>query len=123
MEIRRGGCRCGQVRYEVRGEPLKTGLCHCTDCRKETGSAFLAYADWPAEAFSSTGEYATYEGRSFCPACGSRLFHVSDKHAEICIGSLDDAPAGLAPSVEGWCIRREAWLPEIVGATRYSRDP
>ncbi|HEY9010864.1 MAG TPA: GFA family protein, partial [Devosia sp.] len=111
------------VRYEVRGEPLKTGLCHCTDCRKETGSAFLAYADWPPEAFSSTGEYATYEGRSFCPVCGTRLFHISDKHAEICIGSLDDAPVGLAPTVEGWCIRREAWLPEISGAIRHSRDP
>ena len=29
------------MRYTVEGEPLKTGLCHCTDCRKETGSAFL----------------------------------------------------------------------------------
>jgi hypothetical protein len=31
-----GGCRCGAVRYRLRGEPFKAGLCHCTDCRRET---------------------------------------------------------------------------------------
>ena len=123
MMVRYGGCRCGRVRYTVDGEPEKTGLCHCTDCRKETGSAFLAYADWPRSAFSVTGEYTTYEGRSFCPVCGTRLFHISDDHAEICIGSLDDAPAGLAPQVEGWCIRREPWLPELDGVPQYRNDP
>ena len=52
VRIRRGGCSCGAVRFELRGEPLKVGLCHCTKCRKATGSAFLAYADWPPLAFS-----------------------------------------------------------------------
>jgi hypothetical protein len=60
--VRRGGCRCGAVCYEVRGEPLAVGICHCTDCRKETGSVFLAYADWPPAAFSVAGTYATYSG-------------------------------------------------------------
>ena len=90
--IRQGGCRCGKVRYEVRGEPEKVGLCHCADCRKETGSAFLAYAGWSRDAFSSTGAYRTYEGRSFCPECGTRLFHLSEARAGICIGSLDARP-------------------------------
>jgi hypothetical protein len=121
--VRRGGCRCGAVRYEVRGEPEKVGLCHCTDCRKETGSAFLAYADWPPEAFSSTGEYRTYSGRSFCPICGTRLFHVSDKHAEICIGSLDEAPTDLSPTREGWIKRREPWLLAIPGVSQHREDP
>lgn len=39
--LRKGRCTCGQVRYEVRGDPTKVGLCHCTGCREETGSAFL----------------------------------------------------------------------------------
>lgn len=43
--VRRGGCACGAVRYEVRGEPTVVGLCHCADCRRESGSAFLYYAD------------------------------------------------------------------------------
>lgn len=121
--VRRGGCRCGAVRYEVRGEPLVAGLCHCTDCRKETGSAFLAYADWSRDAFAVTGEYRTYEGRSFCPACGTRLFHLSEESAEICLGSLDDAPNGIAPTREGWVKRREFWLTAVPGASQHREDP
>ena len=50
------------------------GTCHCTECRKATGGAFLSYAYWPRLAFSSTGETRAFAGRSFCPNCGSRLF-------------------------------------------------
>ena len=123
--IRRGGCACGAVRYELRGEPLVVGLCHCADCRKESGASFLYYADWPLAAFSAEGTYRTWEGRSFCGTCGSRLFHVdTDRgHAEICLGSLDVAPAGLAPRQEGWTIRREHWLTPVAGAAQHDRDP
>lgn len=121
--VRTGGCSCGAVRYEVRGDPVKVGLCHCTDCRKETGSAFLAYADWWLKDFSVTGSYATYEGRSFCPTCGTRLFHLDDEGAEICMGSLDDAPTGLTPTREGWITRREHWLSPVAGAGQYREDP
>jgi pimeloyl-ACP methyl ester carboxylesterase len=37
--VRTGGCRCGNVRFEVWGEPCIVGLCHCQDCRKKTGKA------------------------------------------------------------------------------------
>jgi len=121
--VRFGGCRCGAVRYEVRGEPTAVGLCHCTDCRKETGSAFLAYADWPRAQFTVSGEYVTFEGRSFCSVCGSRLFHLGERQAEICIGSLDDAPTGLSPTREGWTIRREHWQAPLEAATQAERDP
>ena len=121
--IRFGGCRCGAVRYEVRGEPMVVGLCHCTDCRKETGSAFLAYADWPREQFTVAGAFLTFEGRSFCSGCGSRLFHLGEEHAEICIGSLDAAPTGLTPTREGWTIRREHWQGAVPGVSQADRDP
>ena len=118
-----GGCRCGAVRFEVQGEPLQVGLCHCTDCRRETGSTFLYYADWPRERFSVTGHYATYEGRSFCPQCGAPLFHLSDAHAEIVLGALDQAPANLIPTREGWIKRREPWLAPVPGAGQFAEDP
>jgi hypothetical protein len=108
-----GGCLCGAERYRVTGAPVRVGLCHCADCRKETGSAFLHYADWPRESFEVTGAYATWEGRSFCPACGSRLFHLSEYGAEICVGSLDAAPSGLVPEREIWIRRREGWLAPV----------
>ena len=79
---RTGGCLCGSVRYVVRGEPYKSGLCHCTDCRQITGSAFLAYADWLPKKFEVSGNVSTYRGRSFCSVCGSRLFSRNDKQVE-----------------------------------------
>ena len=121
-EIRTGGCLCGAVRYEVVGEPFKSGLCHCADCRKVTGTAFLAYADWRRNQFSYTGKVETYQGRSFCPECGSRLFSLDDAEAEIYLGSLDDAPNAIAPQIELWCKRREPWLPTMPGIAMYPGD-
>lgn len=122
-KTRSGGCLCGAVRYELRGEPFKSGLCHCADCRKITGSSFLAFADWRPGQFSQTGPYATYQGRSFCPHCGSRVFSLGDDQVEIYLGSLDDAPGDIVPEFEGWCIRRENWLPIVPGLPMYPRDP
>jgi len=82
MKIRTGGCLCGAVAYRVEGEPLRVGLCHCADCRKSSGSAFVFFAVWPRQAFSHNGEIATFAGRSFCAACGSRLFCLRDDEAD-----------------------------------------
>jgi hypothetical protein len=120
--VRTGGCLCGEVRFSVRGEPFHVGRCHCGDCRKRSGSAFALYGQWPRAAFESTGEYATYDGDSFCPRCGSRLFLLEDEGVEISLGSLDDAPAGLQPEAELWIKRREPWLNEVEGAAQYDEN-
>ncbi|WP_271620612.1 GFA family protein [Bradyrhizobium sp. CCBAU 51745] len=120
--IRAGGCLCGDVRYSVRGDPFKSGLCHCADCRKVTGSAFLAYADWRPAQFEYSGKVQTYRGRSFCPNCGSRLFSRNERQVEIYIGTLDSVPSGIAPIDEGWIIRREPWQPPIEAASQHEKD-
>ena len=112
--VREGSCLCGKIRYQVRGNPLRAGLCHCADCRKESGSSFVTFAVWPHGRFVSSGGYTTYEGRSFCPTCGSRLFCLSQDEAELRLGSLDDAPYNIAPDYEIWTIRREHWLKAAV---------
>lgn len=123
MEIHEGGCSCGAVRYRLRGSPFRVGLCHCTLCRKESGSAFVFYAQWKIDDFSVTGDFATFEGRSFCPRCGSRLFDLTDTMAEIRVGSLDAAPTAFKPDVEGWVRRREHWLEPIRGISQFDGDP
>jgi len=120
---RTGSCLCGQVRYSLEGEPFLTGLCHCLDCRKESGAMFTFYAKWPLSAFRVIGTVKTARGRSFCPDCGSRLFNLHDDDVEIRLGSLDDAPTGLVPKQEGWTIRREHWLFPVAGAPQSDRDP
>jgi hypothetical protein len=122
--VRTGGCLCGAVRYEVRGEPYVSGLCHCTICRKLTGSSFSATANWIGDKFTMSGETQTYERRSFCPKCGSRLFFMlKDGGAEIFLGTLDDAPYDIEPMLEGWAVRREHWLPDIPGSNVFSENP
>ncbi|MEP7453518.1 GFA family protein [Phyllobacterium sp. SB3] len=112
--VREGGCVCGKIRYQVRGGPTRAGLCHCGDCKKESGSSFVTFAVWPHDRFICSGGYATYEGRSFCPTCGSRLFCLSKEEAELRVGSLDDAPNNIPPDYEIWSIRRECWLKPAV---------
>ena len=121
---RYGGCSCGAVRFEVRGEPVKVGLCHCQECRKATGAVFVAYGDWSRDRFSYTGAPSEFKGRSFCSQCGSRLFHLNEDKAmvEIMLGALDDAPTHLLPTVEGWTKRRERWLPPLGGVAQFEED-
>jgi hypothetical protein len=122
MSQRKGACRCGQVQFTVIGEPKRVGICHCTDCRHESGSAFTYYGVWAATAFSTTGETAVHNGRRFCPTCGSRLFGYDDKEAEIKLGSLLEAPTGLTPTYELWIKRREPWVQPIARAEQFEED-
>lgn len=118
---RTGSCLCGQVRYSLEGEPIRTGICHCGDCRKESGAMFTFWAIWPIGAFRFTGAVKTSHGRSFCPECGGRLFNLHENDVEIRLGSLDNAPTGLMPEREGWIIRREHWLTPL-GVPQFERD-
>lgn len=122
MKLRTGSCLCGAVAYQVEGEPLRAGLCHCADCRKSSGSAFTFFAVWPRRAFSHSGEIATFAGRSFCPTCGGRLFCLRDDEAELRLGSLDDPPSDITPTYEVWIKRREPWLDPLPGAGQYAED-
>lgn len=125
-DTRSGGCNCGAVRLEMRGEPLRVGVCYCLTCRKETGSPFMAFAVWRREQVSISGAtqswIATTDHRHFCSACGSTLFgtHDDDDEVEVRLGALDAAPSGLMPSYELWVHRREPWLRPVEGAGQHS---
>ena len=122
MNARTGSCRCGQVSFSVRGEPIRVGVCHCSDCRKESGSVFTFFGVWPATKFKYDGETAGYAGRRFCPKCGSRLFSADEEEAEIKLGVLADAPTTLTPTYELWIKRREPWLRPVAGAEQHDED-
>jgi len=80
-----GGCQCGALRYAIAAEPLSVYLCHCTDCQKQTGSAFGMSVLVPREALIYTSAHPmTWEktadsGRKmdgeFCATCGVRIAH------------------------------------------------
>jgi hypothetical protein len=107
-----GGCLCGAVRIEARGEPLRVGICHCLDCRKHHGALFYAAAIFPENAVSITGTPHQFRGRHFCPTCGSSVFARSGDEIEVHLGTLD-APNQFVPGYECWTLRRENWLPDF----------
>ena len=92
-----GGCLCGAIRYEVKVKPTYVGHCHCKQCRRFTGSAFMTGAVFPADSVEWTTQkptlYPSSPGvdRGFCPTCGSSLsFHRPTKgRVALHIGSLD----------------------------------
>jgi len=48
-ETHKGGCYCGAVEIEVRGEPLEVGYCHCENCRRYSAAPVSAFTLWKWE--------------------------------------------------------------------------
>ena len=86
--IRNGGCLCGSIRFEAKGEPGNPHTCSCDICQRHSGAPSLAWVEFGKDAVTWTGEggapstfrSSDYSSRAFCPTCGSTL------------GALDDAP-------------------------------
>jgi hypothetical protein len=95
-----GACLCGTVRYRINGKISPIWLCHCSKCRRSTGSAFHASAVCPPEQFEwlageetirdyeDTPEYKT----RFCGRCGSPVPSFLESHGLVFLhaGGLDD---------------------------------
>ena len=116
----RGSCLCGAVGYEARLPFARFVNCHCSRCRKASGSAFAANAYVAPDAFRWTrGEsiVARYDlpdarsfASSFCHRCGSPVPHSTRSGREVIIpaGSLDDDPQAK-PSTDIHWDSRAAW--------------
>jgi hypothetical protein len=123
VPFRSGSCICRGVQFRVKGDPIRVGICHCTDCRKTSGAPFAAFAIWPRTAFEQKSGFTnTYAGRSYCTTCGGRTFSVSDDEVEIMIGSFDEAPTDLTPQYELWTRRREKWFAPLAHAAQFEGD-
>ena len=120
MDRYTGRCLCGQVQISAVGQPDRVGVCHCLDCRRHHGALFYAAAVFSRGAVTITGETHNFDGRFFCPSCGSSVFAHSDDEVEIHLGTLDAAD-DLVPTYELWTIRRAPWLPAFAGMRQYDR--
>ena len=116
----KGGCLCGQVRYESTSKPLVSAACHCTNCRKQSGTAYsviigvssdsLAISGDSLRTFNDVGSSGQPVERKFCSTCGSPLFSRGTKEDILYIkaGSLDDSD-WVKPNVEIWCDSQVSW--------------
>ena len=126
---REGGCSCGEVRYRLTSEPLFVHCCHCLNCQRQTGSAFVINALIEAERV----ELLTREPepvdvprddgsaqRIFrCPTCRIALYSLYGSPLVLFVrgGTLDD-PSSVGPDVHIYTRSKVPWvtLPESVPA-------
>ena len=96
-----GGCLCGRVRYRAAGPP-EVHWCHCSMCRRATGSAAAVLAwveaaglDWTGEARPAERRSSPLARRGFCAACGTPMTLAYDAGPEagkvaLHAGTLDE---------------------------------
>lgn len=129
---RSGGCRCGEVRYEVTGEPVYHAICHCEACRASAGAPMVSWYATKEEQFTlKSGEPKTFEGtpgaqRSFCPRCGTGLFYRNATAlpglVDIQSSTFDDA-GEHAPGVQVQCAERLPWMTRLGEMPEFERFP
>ena len=130
-----GGCQCGLLRYEVDAEPMSLYACHCTECQRQSGSAFGMSMLIPREALRFVkGTPRRYErtadsGRviegDFCEACGVRPVHyprANPKAAILKPGTLDDT-SWLHPIGHIWTRSAQRWVPIPTDSVIYEGHP
>lgn len=126
---REGRCACGEVRYRLTAEPLFVHCCHCSNCQRQTGSAFVINLLIEADHVELTaGEPQAVDvprddgsaQRIFrCPTCQVALFSEYGRPEVrfVRAGTLDD-PSTVAPDVHIFTRSKAPWvaLPDSVPA-------
>jgi hypothetical protein len=120
--IQAGGCQCGAIRYELSAAPLTLYTCHCTECQKQSTSAFGMSLRVPRGAFRIVkGEPKVWHRTAdsgmavvchFCGDCGTRLIHDAEfapGTVNIKPGTLDDT-SGLGPVANIWTGSAQPWV-------------
>ena len=124
---RRGRCRCGDVRFQVTGQPYLVEYCHCRSCRHTVGAPLMAWAGFKRDAFALTGgrprAYQSSPGvvRSFCGRCGSSLTLADERFPEeiyLALAAFDDTEAP-PPEIHIWRSERLPWLETTDDLPRY----
>src|SRR5436305_3158957 len=119
--MREGGCACGTVRYRLTSDPLFVHCCHCLNCQRQTGSAFvinvLIEADrvellaGEPQAVDVPRDDGSVQSICRCPACQVAVYSTY-RHPAVRLvraGTLDD-PAGVTPDLH---IYTRSRLPSV----------
>ena len=129
-----GGCACGEIRYRLASEPLFVHCCHCLNCQRQTGSAFvinLLIETDRVELLAGEPELVPVPRGSKkqkiwrCPTCQIAVFsqYTTPRLRFVRGGTLDD-PSSVAPDVHIYTRSKLPWveLPESVPSFRTYYD-
>ena len=113
-----GRCLCGAVEYGVADAFLYSASCHCSNCRRTTGSAFKPFAGIEREKLrvvKGEGDIKRYGGEethdAHCAICGSLLYSVvrEGRYVHVAMGTLVDAPS-IRPSAHIFVGSKAPWF-------------
>ena len=128
-DTREGGCACGEVRYRLLSEPLFVHCCHCLNCQRQTGSAFVInllietdrvelLAGEPQRVDVPRDDGSTQQVFR-CPTCQVAVFsHYGYPTVMFVRGGTLDDPSTVSPDVHIYVRSKLGWvtLPEDVPA-------
>ncbi|MDH3629695.1 MAG: GFA family protein [Gammaproteobacteria bacterium] len=126
----RGSCLCGSVSYQFHGPEYVFQYCHCSRCRKFTGSAFASNILVDPKQFEWLGggemvgrfdhPDAKHFATCFCMQCGSSLPWLSQSGTAMIIpaGTLDEDP-GIKPTQNIFWKDRAPWRAAVDGLPQY----
>ncbi|MDF9393722.1 MULTISPECIES: GFA family protein [Methylococcus] len=132
--ILKGSCLCGAVKYEVSGDPQRFYHCHCSRCRKSSGTGhatnlFVANADLVfTDGKSLLKQFKVPEAkrftRQFCSHCGSQVARFVPEIDGVVIpaGSLDDE-IPIKPQARIFWDSRAEWSCDGDTLPRYAEYP
>lgn len=127
-----GKCLCGAVEYAV-ADAFEYALnCHCSNCRRATGSAFKAFAGIGRASLELTkgADGVLIYGNEqeahdiHCATCGSLLYSVVREglYAHVTMGTLTDAPS-IRPSAHIFAGSKAPWFEITDGLPAYDEFP
>ncbi len=130
----KGSCLCGRVQYQITGHMGIFQYCHCSRCRKFTGSAHAASLFVSPEHFSwlegeeQVGRFEPADTRhfatGFCKNCGSSLPWLAKSGRTVVIpaGTLDTA-IDIKPLQNIFWESKAAWYEEVGDLPKYAELP
>ena len=116
-----GGCQCGRVRYTLTQDPVRLYACHCTECQRQSGSAFSMTMLVNEDGIDVTGTLKEFvrisdKGNSvkgyFCPECGVRIYGKPgyvEGLLSLKPGTLDNT-SWLEPTAALWVKSSQKWI-------------
>jgi len=130
VDLRTGSCLCGAAKYEINIDGHKTGNCHCTDCQKNSGAAFMPFTSVDAGQFrwvnkpmgiAKTSDNAI---RRFCEKCGTPITWEGKEYQDrmsVSTGTLNDVN-DIEITYEIYTRSRWPNMPPISGARQYEGE-
>lgn len=113
----KGGCQCGNIRFEIKGELGKASICHCRMCQKAFGNFFAPLVSVRGASVIWSNEPSRFQSsnlvkRGFCEKCGTPLTYEAPDGLAIAIGAFD-RPEKIEPMVQFGVEGRIAYLDHI----------